>query len=127
MSRNSRKTVARRATERDRVHGLRGLPRRLAIRIPDSAGPEIHPVPDKVANRRRQLRLEVLDLMPLQQNELQRVTANQAVIAPDRNEARIRVGQCFIKPVCILSHFATAIDEGACEYVVTFHPASVTH
>ena len=70
---------------------------------------------------------EVVDLIPSQQHELQWVAANQAVIAPDRNEARIRVGQCFVKPVCILSHFATAVDECTGEYVVIFHPASVTH
>ena len=68
-----------------------------------------------------------LDLIPSQQNKLQRLTADQAVITPDRDEARIRVRQRFVEPVRILSHFATAIDECTGEYVVTFHPAIVTH
>ena len=66
---------------------------------------------------------EGFDLLSLQQFQLQRVAADQAVITPDWNEARLRMGQRFAQPLGILAHFAAAIDESACKHIVVFHLA----
>ncbi len=64
---------------------------------------------------------EIFDLTPQQKHKLQRITADQTMIAPDGNEARLRMDQRFVKPVCVLAHFAAAVDESTREHIMIFH------
>ena len=64
---------------------------------------------------------KALDLVAFEQHELQRIAADEAVIVPDRDEARVRVPQRFVQPVRVLAAFAAAIDERPCEHIAVFH------
>jgi len=63
---------------------------------------------------------ERIDLRSLKQDGTGRITADQAEIAPDRDETCFLAYNCFAKPIGILAAVTAAIDECACKNIVIF-------
>jgi len=60
------------------------------------------------------------DLRSFELYGVRRITADQAEIAPDRDETCFLAYNCFAKPIGILAAVTAAIDECACKNIVIF-------
>ena len=64
---------------------------------------------------------EILDLPTLEHNGVERIAADETLVAPDGHEAAPRIVESAREPVSISAALASSIDEGAGKDVVIFH------
>ncbi len=64
---------------------------------------------------------EVVDLMALEQYRRQGIAADQALVAPYRDEAAVVTENGAGQPIRVFAPLTGSVDESACKHVVVFH------
>ena len=94
------------------------------VNVPPNSYCECRLIPEQAEKDQLLIINELFNLMALQHYCVERLTANQTFVSPNRNKATVLIQNCLGKPVRILAPFTDPVDERAGKYIVVIHSSS---